>query len=52
MYNFFFAVGVQIAQAAIHFVHFQVQARKRAILGWANTGLWAKFGVFCVFTYL
>ena len=31
----FCPVGVQIAQMVVHFAHFQVQARKGGILGWA-----------------
>ena len=31
----FCPVGVQIAQTVVHFAHFQVQARKRGVLGWA-----------------
>ena len=27
-------LGVQFAQMVVHFVHFQVQARKRGVLGW------------------
>ena len=47
--------GVQIAQTVIHFAHFQVQSKKRGVLGWAwgcfvyvhiqEKGL--KFGIFC-----
>ena len=28
-------VGVQIAKTVVHFAHFQVQARKTGVLGWA-----------------
>ena len=31
----FCPVGIQIAQTVVHFAHFQVQARKRGVLGWA-----------------
>ena len=31
----FCLVGVQIAQTVVHFVHFQVQARKWGVLRWA-----------------
>ena len=30
----FCPVGVQVAQTVVHFAHFQVQARKRGVLGW------------------
>ena len=32
----FCPVGVQIAQTVVHFAHFQVQARKTGVLGWAS----------------
>ena len=32
----FCPVGVQIAQTVVHFAHFQVQARKKVVLGWAG----------------
>ena len=38
----FCPVGVRIAQAVVHFTHFQVQARKRGVLG----GLW---GALCMY---
>ena len=31
----FCPVGVQIAQTVVHFAHFQVQVRKKGVLGWA-----------------
>ena len=45
----FCPVGVQFSQMVVHFAHFQVQARKRGVLGWGwecfaytspNRGLW------------
>ena len=39
-------VGIQIAQTAVHFAHFQVQASKNGVLGWA----WA-LRVLCVRTF-
>ena len=34
-FEIFCPVGVQIPQTVVHFAHFQVQARKRGVLGWA-----------------
>ena len=36
----FCPLGVQVAQTVVHFAHFQVQARKRGVLGWG----WGCFG--------
>ena len=35
IFQTFCPVGVQIAQTVVRFAHFQVQARKRGVLGWA-----------------